>query len=701
MTQTRFIAQHGVTTLLRTLSHPFYLFAAIVLASSPNPLYAQQPQWPQGIHQPQTDAMKNAESTNQNVKDRLKDEQQNKYRGGAGSKQDVVENMKQLFGPILLGSGQNIDQWYSPYLRDSQYNQTIKQQILPYRYKAGASLVVWDSYYQCYHCMNGDGGFETACPKCQPKSEGGQGCPENKKWLDEHLFEECCADTNPQLLGRGTKIYKEMTEDSNFRTCCVRNAEVREDTEKIACKHPDGSGWSGVFEYYYPTEALGWENDRTTSMIAEKDKVSQCVKDSRPLMHDAKAVDWVEKAINKNIEVAEKIQGGGGAGSPVSPGNLKQKIQEGTEAAKQIPEPLQFTDSLQSQGLTLRVNFPAMDPEYRRKLAEHFCMHPEQFMKLMDPNEDLLQKEGGPSLEALHEIPIWSNYCPQGVQLMTDPDQTSTCQNVDGTPTELDKGLAAWKKDPLYCQRMNLSNPAMQEYFGQTLAKVPGQTLDEQAVGYTCMRGGKLNGSLAPVELYRYAGIERRAAIGDSALGFLIAGGLYKGIMLDGAPRSGARSFYKRFEPQPYSMNYPPHLQIFIGKPFKGSGSGPKNELQKTCPAFINGRDNYFQQNKSDQIFIADMTHQNVFPGEREMINEEAQPGFNRNLEEWAQASGGNKVRVPNRGLDKDSNNYAAVFRLFATCPAKFKRWHPPGEHDTYIQELCRDENFGGYAPPQ
>jgi hypothetical protein len=208
------------------------------------------------------------------------------------------------------------------------------------------------------------------------------------------------------------------------------------------------------------------------------------------------------------------------------------------------------------------------------------------------------------------------------------------------------------------------------------------------------MSGGKLNGSLVPVELYRYANVERRASIGDTALGFLIAGGLYEGKM-----RNGIQSYYKRFEPQPYSMNYPKDMQIFVGKAFKGSGSGPSNELGKSCSASINGRGNYFGQNKSDQIFIADVTHQNVLPGEREMINEEAQPGFNRNLEKWAQASGGNRVKMPNRGLDEKSNNYAAVFRLFATCPAKYVRWHPPGMHDQINQEVCRDENLGGLTP--
>ncbi len=692
MTQNYFIAR-----LRAVVSACVYTCALCLVAGIPTLAHAQQPQWPEGIHQPQIEDMKNSESGRQDVVQRLQNEQPNRYRGGAQSAQEVVENMKKLFGPILLGEGQNVDKWYSPYLRDAQYPSSMKQQILPYRYKAGAAVITYIPYWNCFLCFNGAGGLETACPICQPQSKGGQGCLDDQEWLDEHLFPQCC--------GGSTAAYKDMTEDSNFRTCCVRKDEEKWDTELIACTHPKGDGWSGVFEYYYPTAALGWENDRTTSLITEKSKVDSCLGASRPLMHGqqgSKAVEWVEKAITKNLTAAEKLQGGSGApaaptpaGAGGAPGDLKQKIQDGMQAADQVRQDLQFSDSLQGQGLTLRVNFPAMDPEYRKKLAEHFCMHPDQFMKLMDPSEDPLQKGGGSTLQALHNIPVWSNYCPEGVQLMTDPQETMKCRNIDNTPTNFLLGMQAWDQDPMYCQRMNLSNPAMQEYFGETLGKSQGQILTEQQVGYTCMRGGKLNGSLVPVELYRYANVERRAAIGDTALGFLIAGGLYEGSM-----RSGIRSYYKRFEPQPYSMQYyPESMQIFVGKPFKGSGSGQSNELKKQCKAQINGRDNYFGQNKSDQLFISAGTHENVFPGDREMINEEAQPGFNRSLEEWAQASGGNRVKVPNRGLDEKSNNYAAVFRLFATCPAKYVRWHPPGIHDTYIQGVCRDENLGGLTP--
>ncbi|MEI6518386.1 MAG: hypothetical protein WCN89_06805 [bacterium] len=59
-----------------------------------------------------------------------------------------------------------------------------------------------------------------------------------------------------------------------------------------------------MFEYYYPTSALGWENDRTTTMIVDEEKVKECVKDSKELMEGDQAADWVAEAINKNITAA-------------------------------------------------------------------------------------------------------------------------------------------------------------------------------------------------------------------------------------------------------------------------------------------------------------------------------------------------------------------------------------------------------------
>lgn len=592
----------------------------------------------------------------------------NKYRGG--SDDDPEQNMQKLFDKILKTDG-SADQWYSPHLRDAQYPEGDRGLVLPYRSEAGAALII--PLFFCRLCINGLGGLQTACPICQPQNGG---CP-GQAWKDKHWEElqppdVCCF--------KNTAFYQLFYQDSNFKTCCVRKAEKERPTEEIACKHPMGDGWAGLFEYYYPTEALGWENDRTTTMLASKQEVQKCLQQSDPLM-EQRAGSWVNKAIQKNLEVANKLGGGGGSAG----GDLTSQIQQDAQAVRPQDKELRFADSLQGEGLTMRVNFPAMKDDFRRKLAKHFCMHPDQFMKLMDhdPSEDPLQKE----YSDFKSMPIWSNYCKEGVQLMTDPDETGKCKNIDNTPTDLPKGLEAWKQDPLYCQRMNLSNSKMQEFFGGVLEKSGGGAQSEAAVGYTCRDGGKLNGSLVPVEMYRHAAVERRTTIADSALGFLIAGGLYEGEM-----RKDRKSLYKRFEPRPYSLLW----EIFTGKQFKGSGSGPFNER-----VFVDAANSFCEsvngemltgQNRSDRLYISDYTHKNVFTDEK--INAPEGKEFNRYVQEWAKPAG--EKKITNRGLDEKSSNYAAPFRIFATCPKGYTRWNPNDTHMPAIAKVCNAEDLGG-----
>ncbi len=649
--------------------------------------------------------MKNAEQLHPELIPRIKDvdkNQKNKYRGGApGGFSEAKQNMEKLVGPILYQNAEqapDFDKWYSPHLRDAMYPDNLRTDVLPYRYEAGAAGIVYIPWLNCYFCWNGVGGLQTACSVCNERP-----CLPAQKWKDKHIFQECCTPeyggTSPP--GLGTSKYVPLRTDANFKTCCVRDGEQREDTEKIACMHPgvpnENTGWAGVFEYYYPTTVVGWENDRTTTMIAGRDEVDACLAKTRPMMHqkNGKAADWVEKAIKKNLEVADKL-GGGSTDTSSLKQNINDVIQD---IGSKVPEDLQFADGLQGEGLTMRVNFPAMDRSYQEKLAKHFCMHPQQFHKLMDPAAgDKVQKEGGADEAALKRIPIWSNYCPEGVELMTDPDETLKCKNVDVPgKTDLVKGMQAWLQDPLFCQRMNLKNQKMQEYFGDVLNKTDktgGGGQSEGSVGYTCRDGGKLNGSMVPVEMYRHAAVERRAAISDHVLGFLIAGGLYQGKMI-----SGQRSYYKRFEPRPYSMKYPPQWQIFVGKKFEGAKSGATNERVESCE-LVEGNNysgKYDGKDKSDQLFISEFTHKGVHLGKDQRVNDgvgdsDAKKDFNWYVDEWGKKS----PEMPDRGLDEKSQNYGAAFRLFATCPKGWQRWHPDGSHDPIISDVCREENFGG-----
>ena len=631
------------------------------------------------LNTPSTQAQ---DTSGQSASKRLEQEKPNEFRGAkqVNGMEKAKENMKMLFEKILIsGSGDGkADEWYSPHLRDlnESYDNKVKEATIRGKTSPGPMMFLI--------CLFGNGTIEAACPvrSILPFMGGKPGCNwHGVESAPDHRSHRPWAS----CFTRSTQRYEQFKKPSNFKMCCVKEGiEERATSEYIASMHPNGEGWAGLFEYYYPTLALGWENDRTTTMIVDKNKVQQCVAQSKDLM-DRQAPEWVSGAIKRNLKAAGEAEGSNAA-------NVRQTIQDALKDIHPKDEKLRFTDSLQSEGLTLRVNLAAMDPEQRKKTAKRFCMRPEQFDKLMDPAHDPLQRGGGPDLQSLDNIPVWSNYCPQGVELMTNPDNSQKLRNLDGTPTKFDEGMRAWKTDPMYCQKMNLTNPNMFIMgFATAVMKGGGGIQSQRAVGYTCLEGGKLNGSMVPVELYRHAAVERRTAITDHALGFLIAGGLAPGMI------EGKKSYYKRFEPQPYSNLMPEHLKTFTGVRF---GGGDTNEIGESCPG-LSG-ENLSGQTKSDRLFISDKTHQAFDQEKVEAVGKNGD--FNRYRQEWAKdPQTGEKIAA--RGLDKDSQNYAAPFRIFATCPKGFKRWRPPEDPENHgliinLNQHCQEENFGGDTPP-
>jgi hypothetical protein len=418
---------------------------------------------------------------------------------------------------------------------------------------------------------------------------------------------------------------------------------------------------------------------------------------------ERQAPTWVSQAIEKNIAAADKAGANSGS-SPMTPSassDLEEKVRK--DAADVRPKNnVRFSDSLQGEGLTMRPNFAALDPSFRRNLAKRFCMHPDQFMKLMS-GEDPLQRNGSKEVETLsRNIPIWSNYCPQGVNFMTNADN-SKLQNIDQTDTNFQKGMDAWDRDPLYCQRMNLSNRNMDitgigDVIRESGKNAPAWT--EAQVGYTCREGGALNGGMVPVTLFRHAAVDRRTAIGDHVLGFLISGGLAPTM------HNGQRSFYKRFEPRPYTLTGPQQpdkgYEMFKGEKFQGVET---NERLERCTPLA-GRD-YKDKNNSDQLFISDRTHRSFTDQPLINVNSD-QNAFNKYRQEWAKTDDKSKKQIVKREtgsgqseeFDKKLNNYAAAFRAFATCPAGYVRWRPSVYNSTpeltkNLNDLCGEENFG------
>jgi hypothetical protein len=556
--------------------------------------------------------------------------------GGVSSEKDVLERMQKLFAKIYLPPNQlmtrkpELDKWFSPHLRDinvsmgSRLNET-----------SGPLGRAWAGYIDYQYFCTG------AC----------QGCI----WLDEHLEDECC--NGP------TTAYASLILDTNFKACCVREEDEGASREKIACKYPTGGGWAGLFEYYFPTTAIGWESQRGTTMIATSKQVQLCMKHTKEMMENS---NWITNA----------IQEGGGS----SDGGISKKVETSIEAirGKQKDPSLTFTDSLQGGGLTMRVNFAHMDPEERKVLAKQYCMHEKQFMKLMDPYWDTKQLQGGSSLAALQALPIWANYCPEAVQLMTNPDETNRVENTDGTKTDFKKGMSAYEREPLYCQMMNVrANPIGGEFLKEGVLKNQGMGMfSEESVGYTCRTGSQQEGGfstrMVPVTLHSTAQIDPRTL--DHAIPFLHAGGYYQGKM-----SNGDKSIYKRFEPMPYSQMF----NLFSGKPWRGGGM---NEVGEFCQSY-EGND-YQGKDQPDQLYISDVNHK---PFTQEQVQE-----FKKYDREWADKQ---QENFHNRNFNESVLNYGAAFRIFATCPAGYVRWRGP--HSEEYAQACGEENFGGVTPPR
>jgi len=652
-----------------------------------------------------------AQTSGEEVAKRLQDgvnnpeENQNKHRGGrASSVQEVIQNMKNIASPIWNDMpNSSLDKWYSPHLRDTKFESPDRINQAWYRSFAGVALKLPCGLLKIGKlCVNGFGIPQTACkgdPECDT-------CPLNIPWPDEHTTKLCC---NPPITN--TVKYAELIEDSNFKTCCVRDGssdnvldkidETWWSEEQIACMHPRGDGWAGIFEYYYPVTIFGLENQRRETMIATKEEINKCIEESDKLMESQQAVDWIAQAIERN---QKSSAGEGGQQIDADMAEIKQQIKEDVSKVRPNDKKLRFSDSLQGEGITARPFLPAYDRAAMTRLARHFCMRDEQFHKLMDdrPKRDLLQPFGfgGRSPQELAiKIPIWANYCPEGVELMTKT-ANSNIINVDRTDTDFTKGMQQWQRDPLYCQRMHLTNKNMDvTRIGDVIKQSGGaQGATAAQVGYTCLDNDKLNGGMVPVELYRHAAVERRTAIADHVFGFLIAGGLFppKWLRLGIVPGS-VQSVYKRFEPQPYSMTAAPGYQTFWGKKFAGSGI---NEVNTPCVPLTgkdyNASESGGDNGNSDQVFLSDYTHKSFT--QEPLLNQRGdRKAFDKYRQEWAKDEQSGK-EITFRELDKNAHNYGVAFRIFATCPAGYSRWRPASPHGALSANLeinCGEENFG------
>ncbi len=659
--------------------------------------------------------------------------------------QQVKANMRKLYGKLLVSvSGGEVDKAYNPHLRDAMFSSGNRRKMADMRAKAGAVITNWVGFpFFCYECANGGTApiTQTACDLCNILP-----CPWNVVWPDEHIYRECCGIPDGNAFPVNTSVYERFTEDSNFKACCVRKDQVIDSEELIACKSKNplfnpahafnpvrGDGWAGMTEVDFFMTAAGLESARGTTMLATKDEVTQCLEKTEAIMEGPKAQEWIAKAITRNAEWADKA-GGGAAGAPAPAagggvGDVLAKVRE--DIAKVRPsgenKKLRFSDAVGADIFTVRPNAATMDREERKQLARHHCFRAEQYLKLMNPLYDPLQLEGGPDWNDLMEVGkqdkkmLWTNYCPNGATLMTDPD-LSNISNLHRTATDFEKGMRAWREDPLYCQRIHATQNQNLRALGfeEVLeASQGGRAIKSaQAVGYTCLEKGKLATGGVPLTFNRNKDVEWRTKF-NKLLYFIIAGSLARtpAMAIAGSP---IKSYLKGFEPRPYSVvgPEPPDFANWtnIGKAFKGGGT---NELGEFCDP-VSGND-YYMQNRSDQVYVSDYTHQpftqNILlevgsPDNNNIDPSKGRKGTNLYVQEWANDDFESQNKIAKREIDKDGGNlsaessdrkvlnYLSTSRIVAVCPEGYTRWRPFPDADNAnlnanLNLLCREENFG------
>ncbi len=473
----------------------------------------------------------------------------------------IKENMRRLFPEVIFdpthGNVDKLDKHYSPHLRD--IGDGIQRSAhIHVRSQAG----------------EGSGVNEDACPN-------------SKAWAHpEHETTFCC--------GVDTSRYAALREDHSFKACCVRRGEEQLAEEEIACRHPDGTGWAGLFEFYFPTQALEWGGTDGSSMIVDAETIDRCIKEVAPLVKSR--------------------------------------------------------STLQPDDITLRVNLAAMEQKHREELAKDLCMHPMQFMKIMDPDpvEDLYQRspdgQGTAGEKMLEAIPLWSTYSKSGATLVAEPVESSKLMNFDslayldvggtrGKATDLALGYDhGFRRDEQYCKDLTVPTEGESADTLREAVDVFGKGISSESknanTGYSCR---VVAGGLVPMSPVRKATAEQGSEeLEARALAFSIAAGVYAPAMANQDRRA---SYYKRFEPLGYFK--------FRGKPFVGGRGSNEQGLQ--C-----------------RVVAGDPYNKGAARGDR-----------------WYTSAQG------------ASGKHAAPMRIFASCPKGWERWRGP-----HAELACGEEKL-------
>jgi hypothetical protein len=311
----------------------------------------------------------------------------------------------------------------------------------------------------------------------------------------------------------------------------VRRDEALLSEEEIACRHPDGTGWAGLFEFFYPTEVVGWGAAQGESLLLDQELSAACAADG-------------------------EVTGAAAEGDAV-----------------------------------VRLNVALLDPRYRQELAQDMCLHPQQFMKLLDPdpleNPFQLPPEGRgvPGLQMLRNFPIFAPFCRHGAILATDAQESAKLANFDAdfypgvggsvdNATDLARGYErGGARAGGVC---GVAGPASAATPEGTLRDMVAQVAPTQAAGAAAAQVGHSCRILSDGRRVALSPLARRARarapeeLQSHAMAAVIAAGVYAPALADSQAR---RSVFPRYEPREY--------YVFSGRPFVGAQG--ENEQRREC----------------------------------------------------------------------------------------------------------------------
>lgn len=476
-------------------------------------------------------------------------------------------------------------------------------------------------------------------------------------------------------------VYNLLTQDRNFKTCCVRSYETNMSRAEIVNLHPEGDGWSGLWEYYYPTTITEWSNQSSETMIVPQPLFLQELAKAKELLKGPEAVQAVARSISQLKKLADKDITGDT--STEAADQVEEFIHEIDDKVK---EEHRFTEGISMVGgVTVRPFIPGMAMSTRRGIAEFFCMHPEQFLKIGSQSDPYQRPApGGWDEEYGYTLstPPFSSIFFNGLNLLLDHTQLATLiprraeyGSIGGAAmTDIPAGYREWQQNVL-ARHAALAQPLGKDWtfapyepnggLRGVLEKMNAQPISQGAVASTYI---EKNNTWMVLDLMRYksAQLDRRQFNG-MPLSFRVAAGLYDSRINgeDVSTKEGMQSYYKNFEPQPYYR--------FTGEIPVG---GVMNELGYPCMRAFTHQKSENPGPRPDRIILSNKTH-NWVTGPQDFVEFDMRSqtrkggvGLGEELTDQKDGDTPNKCR-----RDEYRHNYAANLTIFRSCPAGYGIW--------------------------